>query len=80
MDYTAVVDLRSYHPRERLAWIDMTLSHLGRDEDMIIILEHEPEHLAARLAERHTASLIVEEIEAGPEVWRYRIAYHRAPD
>ena len=73
MTRTAVVDLRLYHPRERLAWIEMTLAHLGPDEDMVIVLEHEPVRLATHLAERYGDMVRLETEESGPEVWRYRL-------
>lgn len=68
-----VVDVRELNPRIRHTVIFQLFEHLGRDESLQLVVDHDPKPLRFQLEAKHGARCRWTYLEEGPDLWRVRL-------
>lgn len=68
-----VVDVRELNPRIRHTVIFQLFEHLGRDESLQLVVDHDPKPLRFQLEAKHGARCRWAYLEEGPDLWRVRL-------
>lgn len=75
---TTVLDVRYQVPAERHRRIFQLCGELLEGADFMLVNDHDPRPLYYQLEAEHRGQFSWEYLEAGPEVWRVRIARRAA--
>jgi uncharacterized protein (DUF2249 family) len=73
-----VIKVADIDPRYRHTIIFRLFEHLGPNDSLQIVVDHDPKPLRLQLEARHGSRCNWSYIEKGPDIWRIRLRLLRA--
>ena len=73
-----VIKVANIDPRYRHTIIFRLFEHLGPNDSLQIVVDHDPKPLRLQLEARHGSRCNWSYIEKGPDIWRIRLRLLRA--
>lgn len=68
-----VIDVAEIDPRFRHTMLSNLFEHLGPDQSLQIVVDHDPRRLRLQLEAAHGSRCAWSYLEKGPDVWRVRL-------
>ena len=70
-----VIQVQDIDPRHRHTVIFQLFEHLGPDDSLQLIVDHDPRPLRFQLEAKHGSRCRWTYLEEGPDVWRVRLGH-----
>ncbi len=68
-----VINVADIDPRYRHDILFRLFEHLGSDQSLQILVDHDPRRLRLQLEARHGSRCAWSYLEEGPDIWRVRL-------